>query len=150
MRVTIKQIAEQAGVSRGTVDRVLNHRGKVRPEVEDRVRRIAREMGYRPNILGRALGMNRNHVKIGVIAQAADTPFIKAVLRGVGKAAREAETYGAEVLVKEIPGISAQKTLEAMEEMREQGAKAIAMMPVEDDGSGKRSTGLYGSMRFPS
>lgn len=133
MRVTIKQIAEQAGVSRGTVDRVLNHRGKVRPEVEDRVRRIARELGYRPNILGRALGMNRNHVKIGVIAQAADTPFIKAVLRGVGKAAREAETYGAEVLVKEISGISAQKTLEAMEEMREQGAKAIAMMPVEDD-----------------
>ena len=28
MRVTIKQIAEQAGVSRGTVDRVLNHRGR--------------------------------------------------------------------------------------------------------------------------
>ena len=45
MRVTIKQIAEQAGVSRGTVDRVLNHRGKVRPEVEDRVRRIARDTG---------------------------------------------------------------------------------------------------------
>lgn len=85
MRVTIKQIAEQAGVSRGTVDRVLNHRGKVRPEVEDRVRRIARELGYRPNILGRALGMNRNHVKIGVIAQAADTPLSKRCFAAWGK-----------------------------------------------------------------
>ena len=41
MRVTIRQIAEESGVSRGTVDRVLNNRGKVRPEVEERVRKVA-------------------------------------------------------------------------------------------------------------
>ena len=32
MAVTIQQIAEQAGVSRGTVDRALNHRGRINPE----------------------------------------------------------------------------------------------------------------------
>ena len=31
MAVTIQQIAEQAGVSRGTVDRALNHRGRINP-----------------------------------------------------------------------------------------------------------------------
>ena len=46
MRVTIRQIAEESGVSRGTVDRVLNNRGKVRPEVEERVRKVAKELGY--------------------------------------------------------------------------------------------------------
>ena len=55
MRVTIRQIAEESGVSRGTVDRVLNNRGKVRPEVEERVRKVAEELGYKPNLLGRAL-----------------------------------------------------------------------------------------------
>ena len=46
--VTIKEIADRAGVSRGTVDRVLNNRGKVNPEKEERVRRIAQELGYKP------------------------------------------------------------------------------------------------------
>ena len=46
--VTLQQIAEAAGVSRGTVDRALNNRGRIRPEVEERIKRIAREMGYQP------------------------------------------------------------------------------------------------------
>ena len=33
MSVTIQQIAEKAGVSRGTVDRALNNRGRINPEV---------------------------------------------------------------------------------------------------------------------
>lgn len=41
MGVTIRQIAEAAGVSRGTVDRALNNRGRIKPEVADRIRQIA-------------------------------------------------------------------------------------------------------------
>ena len=40
---SIKEIAELAGVSRGTVDRVLNHRGSVSPEKEKKVLEIADE-----------------------------------------------------------------------------------------------------------
>ena len=50
MAVTLQQIAEAAGVSRGTVDRALNNRGRIRPEVEERIKRIAREMGYQPAV----------------------------------------------------------------------------------------------------
>ena len=52
MRVTLNQIAEAAGVSRGTVDRALNHRGRINPEVAERILRIAKEMGYRRNLAG--------------------------------------------------------------------------------------------------
>ena len=50
--VTIKDIAKRAGVSRGTVDRVLNNRPGVNPETEARVRSLIEEMGYRPNMAG--------------------------------------------------------------------------------------------------
>ena len=46
---TIKDIADLAGVSRGTVDRVLNSRGAVSPQTAEKVLEIARALGYRPN-----------------------------------------------------------------------------------------------------
>ena len=49
MAVTIKDIAAAVGVSRGTVDRVINHRGGVSEEVAARVEQAVEEMGYFPN-----------------------------------------------------------------------------------------------------
>ena len=51
----IKEIALLAGVSRGTVDRVLNHRGSVNPETAERINRIAKELDYKPNRAGLVL-----------------------------------------------------------------------------------------------
>lgn len=45
MAVTSQQIAELAGVSRGTVDRALHNRGRVSPEVAARIQKIAEELG---------------------------------------------------------------------------------------------------------
>ena len=45
---TIKEIAEKAGVSRGTVDRALNNRGRINPEVAEKIKTIAKEMNYVP------------------------------------------------------------------------------------------------------
>lgn len=38
MSVTMQQIADLAGVSRGTVDRALNNRGRIRPEMAEKLR----------------------------------------------------------------------------------------------------------------
>ena len=55
MSATIKQIAAAAGVSRGTVDRVLHNRSGVKPEIAVHVRQIAKDLGYEPNRAGRIL-----------------------------------------------------------------------------------------------
>ena len=58
--MTIKEIAQLCGVSRGTVDRVLNHRGKVRPDTEALILRTIHRMGYTKNIAGKALTVKKN------------------------------------------------------------------------------------------
>lgn len=58
-KVTIKDIARIAGISRGTVDRVINGRGNVTPEVEQRIIKIANDLGYEKNLMASALASNR-------------------------------------------------------------------------------------------
>ena len=55
MGITSQKIAELAGVSRGTGDRALNHRGGVKPQVQRRIEELARQHGYSPNRAGKAL-----------------------------------------------------------------------------------------------
>ena len=52
---TIKEIADLAGVSRGTVDRVINNRGDVNRETAEKIRAIIKQLGYKPNPAGMAL-----------------------------------------------------------------------------------------------
>ena len=77
MAVTAQKIAELAGVSRGTVDRALHNRGRVNPEVAARIRKIADELGYKPNIVGQALVRSKRGARIGVILQSIETPTMQ-------------------------------------------------------------------------
>jgi len=49
----IKDIAEKAGCSIGTVDRVIHNRGRVAKPVRDRILEIIRELNYKPNVNAR-------------------------------------------------------------------------------------------------
>ena len=69
MKVTLQQVADYAKVSRRTVDRVVNNRGNVRPEVEQRVREALKELNYQPNKLASALAYSKNEKKVCIIYQ---------------------------------------------------------------------------------
>jgi len=58
-RVTIKDIAKIAGVSRGTVDRVINNRGNVSKKVEENILMIAKKLGYEKNIIASRLASSK-------------------------------------------------------------------------------------------
>jgi LacI family transcriptional regulator len=55
MAVTIKDVAQHAGLSIGAVSQVLNGTGQLSDETRDRVLRAVRELGYRPNLSARAI-----------------------------------------------------------------------------------------------
>ncbi|MEI9920052.1 MAG: substrate-binding domain-containing protein [Bacteroidota bacterium] len=57
--IRIKDIARMAGVSIGTVDRVLHKRGKTSQEATSKVLSVLQKMEYKPNFIARNLGSNR-------------------------------------------------------------------------------------------
>jgi len=59
-------IADIAQVSRGTVDRALHGRGGINEATRQRILKIAKQIGYKPNLAARALSANRATAKIGV------------------------------------------------------------------------------------
>ena len=80
LAITINQIAELCGVSRGTVDRALHNKGNVRPEIAARIKEVATEYGYTTNRAGMALSRASHPIRIGVILHSVQTPFIRLVL----------------------------------------------------------------------
>ena len=66
--VTLKEIAEECGVSVSTVSNVLNGRNKSSQETTDRVMKVVRERGYEPNPLAQGLRSRRTKL-IGIIAE---------------------------------------------------------------------------------
>lgn len=133
MAVTSQQIADAAGVSRATVDRALKNRGRVKPEVAERIKKIAKEMGYQPNQAARALALAKNPIKIGVILQSAETPFMQEVLKGIRDAQEEIERSGGKVVLRCFHGRDGEQMIACMEELREKGIHGIALVPARDE-----------------
>jgi LacI family transcriptional regulator len=52
---TIRRVAEVAGVSLGTVSRVLNGKGNVSPEIQAKVNRVIQDLGYKPNLAAQSM-----------------------------------------------------------------------------------------------
>jgi len=84
MQVTIKNVAERAAVSVGTVSRVINGRKDVDPKLRARVERAIRDLGYRPNARARALSRGSSPILSFVLSNRDFVhPFHSRVLQGV-------------------------------------------------------------------
>src|SRR5574344_1171282 len=120
MAVTIKQISKITGVSRGTVDRVLNHRGNVNPQTESLVMKTADELGYRPNLAGKALAARKKKYVIGVILSSEQNEFFEDVIDGIHWAEKEYADYGITVKLYAMKGYDTDRQLELREGVKDE------------------------------
>lgn len=91
MSITLKEIAERANVSAMTVSRILNGRDDgfpIREETRQRVLTIAKEAGYKPNLMARALRGGRSSL-LGVIVRDITESFFSQIVKGINAAAVE-------------------------------------------------------------
>src|SRR5579884_3507885 len=86
--VSIKDVAEAAGVSTATVARVLSNGVHVRPAVRERVMATVERLGYRPNLVARSL-RSQQSTTIGLIVSDIRNPFFTSISRAVEDTAYE-------------------------------------------------------------
>ncbi|MFI5912068.1 LacI family DNA-binding transcriptional regulator [Dactylosporangium sp. NPDC051541] len=98
--VTLREVAQLAGVSSRTVSNVVNGYANVTERTRARVLKAVEELGYRPNLLARNLVQGRSG-QIAVVVPYLDTPYFAELLQGVIRAAR---VRGYNVLVDQTDG----------------------------------------------
>lgn len=131
--MTIKEIAQLCGVSRGTVDRVINGRGKVKQETEQLILRVLNEKSYQKNIAGRALTIRKTAPMIGVVVSSLGNPFFDEVLLGMRQAQSELSDYGATMTIRALRGYDVASQLALIAELRQMGMAALVIQPINDD-----------------
>lgn len=135
-RPTIQMVAELAGVSRGTVDRVLNNRSYVRADVRERVLNAIRETGYlSPREAHRQAAeaeMPLQPVKLGVLLPNWGGPFREEVTRGIAAVRAELEKRSVEVRVCTCETDVPREAIELMDELLAWGAQGIALCALND------------------
>lgn len=95
-KVTLKMIAEKAGVSIGTVDRALNNRGRINTITKQEIIDIANALGYQPNRLASALS-RKQHFKIAIIMPKHPHYFMDELLAGADSIKPELLDYNIEM-----------------------------------------------------
>lgn len=97
-KYTIKDIAQMAGVSKGTVDRVLHNRGKVSKEAFGKVDKILKEIDFKPNLIAQNLKNNKTYTIDVLLPDPLVDPFWIPVNKGIVTATNEFNPFG--VLVR--------------------------------------------------
>lgn len=133
-RVTIKEIAKKAGVSIGTVDRVINNRGKVRPETENRIRQICNELGYESNFLAKALVLGKKESNIAVIITNPErNGFTRNVKNGFDAAAEKLRDYNVHFNFYFLEKNVEDKIIEYLAELRLNPPSGIIIKPCDSE-----------------
>ena len=128
MRATIKMIAEKAGVSIGTVDRVLHDRPYVKAEVRERVLQVMEELEYRPNRMASALAMSGTARKLALIQPGWGSDYVRDEIgAGVARFREERRDYNVTVDIRSYPEGDVAGGLALVDRAVDEGAQAVAL-----------------------
>ncbi len=82
-RITIEDVAKEAGVSKGTVSAVLNGKNTVKPRTRERILEVMKDLNFRPRGMARNLKNGSEDRSIGLIIKDINYPFYTSIATGV-------------------------------------------------------------------
>jgi LacI family transcriptional regulator len=131
MKPTIKDVAKLAGVSVGTASKVMNNEGHVKPELQEKVRSVVRQLNYRPNAVARSLKSSNTHT-IAVLLADITNPFQMTLAKGIEDVTYEHDYQLVISSTKENPDIE-RRNLKMLYEKRVEGMIICTTGKVNDE-----------------
>lgn len=128
-RPRIKDIAAKAGVSTGTVDRVLHQRGDVSERSRLKVKQAMEELGYEVNLIASTLAFNRT-LTIGVLLPYPEDEYWQALFHGVQLAGRTLAEFGIDLTVQHFELSNPRHFAEMANRLLGQNVTALLFAPV--------------------
>lgn len=130
-RITVKGIARLAGVSIGTVDRVLHDRGGVSPETKEKIEGIIADLGFIPNILARQLSLNKTYTFRVVLPRPDQDSGYWALCRdGLRRAERDLEAYRVRLKIDDYDRYDSAARRAILEEVAADPCDGLLIAPV--------------------
>jgi LacI family transcriptional regulator len=130
-KIKLKDIAEIAGVSVGTVDRVIHARKEVNEKTREKVLSIINELGYKPNLQARSLALKKTHHIIALIpsGKQSDNSYWDLPKTGIEKAARELEDYFTDVEIRFFNSIEKESFTKQAEAILKEKPDGVVFSP---------------------
>lgn len=131
MGITIKEIAQMVGVSRGTVDRVIHGRYGVDPDIKARVEQVMQELNYKPNTVAKALKTAQNSMVFGLLIPNKQNKFFVNVNEGIEEAIKTYESYGVSIKKIEEDNLTGKQQTEDLHKFVDMNVQGIIMAAVD-------------------
>lgn len=117
--IRIVDIAQMAGVSPGTVDRVLHNRGRVSLEKREKVEKILKEINYEPNMVARFLASKKNYRFAAITPTFSSGDYWELVCNGIDRATSELRKFNITIEYFRFNQYDRDSFLNAVEEFRQ-------------------------------
>lgn len=127
---TIKDIAELAKVSKGTVDRVLHKRGKVSQVALDKVNAVLNEIDYHPNLIARNLKNTKIYRICVLLPNPKIDPYWQPCIEGITEAKNEFKSFNIDVEIFFFNPKSTSSFLETNEALLKTSPDAVLLVPL--------------------
>ena len=125
---TINDVAERAGVGKGTVDRVIHNRGRVSEDTKKKVLRAIEELDYKPNRAAQLLAQ-KNNFRIAVVYHDKESEFWSQVESGITRAQNKYQENGVTVDRFVLPKIDVEGQINIIEKAIEEKYDGLAIVP---------------------
>ena len=92
-KITIMDVARLAGVSKGTVDRVVHNRGEVSQKSTEKVKKAIKELKYEPNLYASLLATKKEHLIVCLIPEHSEGEYWDKIQKGFEKGGNTVKSY---------------------------------------------------------
>jgi len=130
-KIRIKDIALRAGVSVGTVDRVLHKRPNVSKSALEKVERALEEMDYEPNVYASALAYNRDYTFICIIPQHSSEAYWEEIEEGVQASTKRHRDFHVSLKLIYYERFNADSFTQATQQCIEEKPDGVILVPAK-------------------